>query len=132
MLKRPTRHHCLCWAALLPALAFASAAPAPAQTTTLSGQVAQVYGKTSKKGVSRVNLVLNTAQGPVRVHLGPDWFLQQGGLYPNTGDNIEVSGVLKARPRGTSLTAWEVRRGGQSLRLRDERGQALWKPKRVY
>lgn len=119
-------------AVFLALLLLALAAPAPAQVTTVSGQVAQVYANSSKKGVSRVNLLLNTAQGPVRVHLGPDWFVQQGGLYPAAGDSLEVTGVLKAKKKGVSMQAWEIRRGGQALRLRDNRGKALWKAKRVY
>ena len=68
----------------------------------------------------RVNLVLQTDQGAIKVHLGPADYLDQQALKLAVGDQVEVKGVKVSRTKATIFIAGEVRKGDQVLKLRDD------------
>ena len=96
---------------------------------TLAGKVVAVNRRAPKKAgkPERLTLVLQTDQGPVKVHLGPADYFDQQGLKLAPGDQVEVKGVKVARAKAPALIAGEVKKGDQVLKLRDDAtGRPLW------
>jgi hypothetical protein len=97
----------------------------PAAVTTLRGTASAV---TNRSG--GVHVTLRSDGGETDVHLGPAWFVEQAALKIAPGDAIEVTGSLGESPEGAFLVAREVKKGAQSLTLRDERGVPDWSGRR--
>jgi hypothetical protein len=101
----------------------------PQSVETIMGTVVAVNRLAARKAgrPARVTLMLQTAQGNVRVHLGPADYLDQQALKLAVGDQVEVKGVRLSRAKVTTFTAGEVRKGDQVLKLRDDAtGRPLW------
>jgi hypothetical protein len=106
----------------------------PQAVETLVGQVVAVNRRTPRRPgrPAMVSLVLQTAQGTVKVHLGPAVYLDRQAVKLAAGDQVEVKGVRVNRPRGTWFMAGSVTKGGQVLQLRDETtGRPLWHRSRM-
>jgi hypothetical protein len=113
----------------IPAAPQASKLYNPQAVETLTGQVTAVNRQASKRAgkPDRVTMVLQTNQGPVRVHLGPADYLDQQALKLAVGDQVQVKGVKLSRLKAPTLIAGEVRKGDQVLKLRDDAtGRPLW------
>ena len=81
--------------------------------------------KGGKGNIVRFNL--KTDKGPVLVVLGPARFVDGQSLKLAAGDQVEVKGSRITGPKGrTSVTAAEVTKGGQVMKLRDDQGNPLW------
>jgi hypothetical protein len=96
---------------------------------TLTGKVVSVNRHTPKKAgkPERVNLVLQTDQGAVRVLLGPANYFDQQAVKLAPGDQVEVKGVKVSRAKRPMFVASEVKKGDQVLKLRDDAtGRPLW------
>lgn len=101
----------------------------PQAVETLVGQVVAVKRHTPKRPgrPARASLVLQTAQGTVKVYLGPADYLDRQAVKLAAGDQVEVRGVRVNRPRATWFMAGSVTKDGQVLQLRDEAtGRPLW------
>jgi hypothetical protein len=73
-----------------------------------------------------VHLLLKTAAGTVSVHLGPSWFIVRQRIKLRPDDRIEVTGSrITYRDRPVVIAA-QIRKGHQSMVLRDSRGFPLW------
>ena len=94
---------------------------------TVQGVVVAAPRPTPKGGMpERAQLTLKTEKETLTVYLGPGWFLEQGMKIRDL-DRIQVTGsriMVQGQP---ALLAGEVRKGDQALKLRDERGQPLWR-----
>ncbi|MGO8762761.1 MAG: hypothetical protein ACLP2P_14070 [Desulfobaccales bacterium] len=113
----------------IPAAPQASKLYNPQAVETLTGQVTAVNRQASKRAgkPDRVTMVLQTNQGPVKVHLGPADYLDQQALKLAVGDQVQVKGVKLSRLKAPTLIAGEVRKGDQVLKLRDDAtGRPLW------
>ena len=101
----------------------------PSTVETLTGQVAKVERGPMRKG-GKGNLVrftLQTDKGPLPVYLGPASYVDAQALKLAAGDNVQVKGSLLTGPKGnTAITAIEVTKGDQILKLRDDQGRPLW------
>ncbi len=95
---------------------------------TVQGIVVAAPRPTPKGGMpERAQLTLKTEKETLTVYLGPGWFLEKQGMKIVDLDRIQVTGsriMVQGQP---ALLAGEVRKGDQVLKLRDERGQALWR-----
>jgi hypothetical protein len=101
----------------------------PQAVETLVGQVVAVNRRTPRRPgrPAMVSLVLKTAQGTVKVHLGPADYLDRQAVKLAAGDQVEVRGMRVKRHRATWFIAGSVTKGGQVLQLRDETtGRPLW------
>ena len=101
----------------------------PQAAVTLTGKVVSVNRHATKMAgkAARVTMVLQTAQGAVKVHLGPADYYDQQALKLAPGDQVEVKAVKVTRPKGPIFSAGEVRKGDQVLKLRDDAtGLPLW------
>ena len=63
---------------------------------------------------------------PVRVELGPGWFLEEGKLHFDAKDDISVEGQRVTRNGSSEVVAKTVRKGPTTLQLRDEEARPLW------
>lgn len=94
---------------------------------TLKGKVEAVEKVTPSKGMSPgVHLVVKTEKGMESVHLGPSWFIENQDVKIEAGDEVEITGsrvTLQGKP---AVIASEVKKGDQTLKLREEDGTPAW------
>ncbi len=99
----------------------------PSKAETVSGDVVAVKEFTSKNGMRKgVGLELNAAGRTIVVHLGPKFYLDQQAVKIAAGDKVEITGVKTVRRGEEVFMAGEVKKGGESLKLRDDTGMPLW------
>jgi hypothetical protein len=97
----------------------------PKTVTTVSGKVAAVQTVSGRRG-GGIHLDLETAEGTLRVHLGPSWFLEKEGLRLAAGDQVEITGS-KVTVRGQpAVIAQVVKKGDTAVALRDVQGIPVW------
>jgi hypothetical protein len=104
----------------------------PQTVTTVKGQVEDLgsYGMQGWRvapGMQTKGLVLKTDKGSITVHLGPAWYVSQQGFKLKEGDTLEVTGSKVTKDEKTVLLAAEVKKNGQTLKVRDEQGAPLWR-----
>ena len=99
----------------------------PSKAETVSGEVIAVKEFSSRNGARYgVGLELNTGDRTLSVHLGPRDFISQQTVKITAKDRVEVTGI-KTFHRGKEVfIAGEVKKGGEVLKLRDEKGIPLW------
>lgn len=98
----------------------------PATETTVKGAVEEVKTVTGHQGWNGAHLTLKTGDKTIDVHLGPASFLKEKGFSFAKGDAVEVTGS-KAEFGGTeAIIARQVRKGGETLVLRDAQGIPQW------
>lgn len=94
---------------------------------TIVGQVVTVEKITPTKDMSYgVHLLVKTDKETVSVHLGPGWFLENQDVKIEPKDTVEVKGsrvTLQGKP---AIIAAEVKKGDETLHLRDEGGFPAW------
>jgi hypothetical protein len=94
---------------------------------TLKGEVLRVESVTPLKGmVAGVHLVVKTDREEISVHLGPAWYVENQDVKIAPGDAVEVKGARATVGGKPAVIAAEVRKGDQTLRLRDEAGFPVW------
>lgn len=67
-------------------------------------------------------IVVNTSTDNLTVHLGPAWFLENQDLRIAKGDTVQVEGSRVAVQSKPVVLAASVRKGDDTLQLRDEAG----------
>jgi DNA/RNA endonuclease YhcR with UshA esterase domain len=77
-----------------------------------------------------IHVSVKTQQETIGVHLGPAWYLKQQSLTIQPGDHVEVRGSRVTYRGHPAIIAAEVKRGSQSLKLRDDDGRPLWRGQR--
>lgn len=94
---------------------------------TVSGEVVSVDVITPMKGMCYgVHLTLKTQKESISVHLGPGWYIENQDTKIEPKDKVEVKGsriVFDGKP---AIIAAEVKKGEETLRLRDEKGFPFW------
>ena len=103
----------------------------PKTVTTVKGQVEDLgsYGMTGWKampGMQVHGLLLKTDKGNITVQLGPPAYVRKQGFDLKQGDSLEVTGSQVTRDGQPLLLAAQVKKDGQTLKLRDEQGVPLW------
>jgi hypothetical protein len=96
---------------------------------TVTGQVTKVQSGPMRQGGKGnfVRFTLQTDKGPLQVFLGPASYVNAQALKLAEGDNVQVKGSLLTGSKGKSaITAVEVTKGDQILKLRDDQGKPLW------
>lgn len=99
----------------------------PATVETVSGEVQKVekIAPMRKMGAG-IHLLVKTAKETVPVHLGPEWFIDRLDAKIQRGDKVEVTGsrvTLEGKP---VIIASEVKKGDETLLLRDGAGVPVW------
>ena len=79
------------------------------------------------KGMSYgIHIILKTATGDIDVHLGPAWYIDNQDVSVKKGDTVEVKGSKVTVGGKPAIIAAEVKKGDETLMLRDEAGFPYW------
>jgi hypothetical protein len=99
----------------------------PKTVETVKGEVASVDKVPSPRGKGHgIHLTLKTDKETIEVELGPDWYIEKQPVKIKEKDILAIKGsrvTLQGKP---SIVASEVKKGDQSLKLRDENGTPAW------
>ena len=100
----------------------------PKSVTTVRGEVVSVDTFTPRNGMSGgIHLQLRTNNNEtLDVHLGPAWYLQNQDIRIQPKDTIEVTGSKVDFAGQPAMMAASVKKGGMTLRLRDQNGVPMW------
>ena len=90
----------------------------PATEMTMKGTVEAVTTSGYGMGMGSTRLAVRTAKEVMEVRVGPTWFVEQKMTFAN-GDQVEVTGSRVKFGTMEWLIAREVKKGGQTLTLRD-------------
>jgi len=122
-------------ALLAPALVVAQGGPPqgkgmgpydPSTVVSMSGTVVAETRIDRGMGHKGVHLTLKTADGEISVHLGPDFWVDEQKTKISKGDQITVKGSKVTFDGKPALIAQSIRRGGETIDLRDTSGKPLW------
>ncbi len=98
-----------------------------ATVTEIKGEVVKVDTIVPMRAMSPgIHLMVKTATETVSVHLGPKWFLDTQEIKFKAGDKVEVKGSKVFFGGEPAIIAQEVKRGKDTLILRDENGIPEW------
>ena len=99
----------------------------PKTVETISGEVVSIDKIEPMRGMYYgVHLMVKTAKETISVHLGPGWYIENQDVKIEPKDKIEIKGsrvVFEGKP---AIIAAEVRKGDETLKLRDENGFPAW------
>ena len=99
----------------------------PKTVETVSGEVESVEKIPATKGRGYgVHLILKTDKETIPVHLGPAWYIEHQDTKLEPGDKVEVTGSRILSEGKPALIAAEVKKGDETLKLRDDRGFPFW------
>ena len=107
-----------------PARKGAAAAYDVSRETVIEGTVLSFNASAATPPLG-ARVTLQTASGPVDVHLGPASYLKANQFSLAPGDSVKIVGVLSATPSGSIFLARILQKGGQSLVIRSTRGFLL-------
>lgn len=107
----------------------------PKTVETVSGDVVsveEIHGQgwgqgRGGRGAYGVHLTLKSDKEEIAVHLGPSWYLDKHGMRIAPGNRIEVRGSRITFQGKPTIIAAEVKKGDQSLKLRDDDGLPAWR-----
>jgi hypothetical protein len=97
----------------------------PQTVETVSGQLLSV-DTMSWGRYQGVHLTVKTDKETIAVHLGPGWYLDQQKMTFTPKDTLEITGSRVTFDGKPAIIAAEVKKGGQSLKLRDANGIPMW------
>ncbi len=99
----------------------------PQSVETITGEVVSVDKITPMKGMSYgIHVIVKTDKETIPVDLGPGWYIENQDVKITPGDRVEVKGsriMFQGKP---ALIAAEVKKGGETLTLRDANGFPAW------
>lgn len=95
---------------------------------TINAKVVSVDTYVSRRGVSQgIHILVKTGKEMVDVHIAPSWYLKERdfAIAPEdkiviTGSRIDINGV-------PAIVAREIKKGNETLTLRDANGFPLWR-----
>jgi len=99
----------------------------PKTVETIKGDVVRVDKVTPMKGMSYgVHLTVKTEGETVSVHLGPGWYIENQDIKIEPKDSVEIKGSrISFEDKPTPIAA-EVKKGVETLKLRDENRIPAW------
>jgi len=99
----------------------------PKTVVTVDGEVTRVERVEHKMmNMTAVELTLKAAAVTYTVHLGPAWFIENQELQLEVGDRVTLTGS-KVTVRGEpTLITVDVKRGDETLKLREPDGTPVW------
>ncbi len=98
----------------------------PNTIQTVDGTIQQIVVREMMR-MKGVHALLKTTTGEtLEVHLGPQWFIDNQEAKLQQGDTVSVRGSRTTIDGQPALIAIDVKRGGDTLRLREDDGTPLW------
>ncbi len=104
----------------------------PQTVTTVKGTVERLeqlpsMGPGAGRGAMYRDVLLKTAKGPILVHLGPSWYLNQQKVSIMVGDPMEATGSQVTLNNRPAIIAKTITIKGKTLTLRDDQGLPAWR-----
>ena len=100
----------------------------PKTVETIQGKVVSVEKATRGQGRSYgVHFTLQTDKETIAVHLGPGWYIDKQTPKIETNDTITVTGSRVTVGGKPAIIAAQVKKGNETLKLRDENGIPVWR-----
>jgi hypothetical protein len=93
---------------------------------SISGEVVKVDVVPMRGMAGGVHLTLKTGKETIPVHLGPSWYLERQDLKLAPKDTVEIKGSRVTFDGKPAVIAAEVKKGDETLVLRDEAGLPAW------
>ena len=75
---------------------------------------------------SGVHVILKTDKETISVHLGPEWYVERLDTKIEKGDKVDVKGSRVTFAGKPAIIAAEVKKGENTLVLRDSAGIPAW------
>ncbi|HYL10970.1 MAG TPA: hypothetical protein VEU31_09550 [Candidatus Acidoferrales bacterium] len=97
-----------------------------ATEVTVKGTVETVTQHEGRRDRSGTHLALKTEKETFDVHVGPSWYLTQNKISFAKGDHVEVIGSQVKIGDANVLLAREIKKGEQTITLRNAQGIPLW------
>jgi hypothetical protein len=99
----------------------------PANVETISGIVESVDQIKPMKGMYYgIHLRVKTEKEIIEVHLGPGWYIERLDTRIDKGDKLEIKGSRVNVSGKPVIIAAEVKKGDNTLILRDAAGVPAW------
>ncbi len=99
----------------------------PSRVKTFEGTITEIQpGNWENRMSQGVHLLMKTNTETLELHLGPVWYLEQQNFQIKPNDSLEVKGMRVKRGRQSILIVGEIKKGNQTLQLRDENGYPRW------
>lgn len=99
----------------------------PKTVETITGEVTSVGRITPNKGMAAgIHMNVKTDKETVSVHLGPSWYLENQDVKIEPKDKVEVKGSKVTFGGKPAIIAAEVKKGDETLKLRDDNGFPVW------
>jgi len=100
----------------------------PATMDTIQGQIVDVQSVPSpgKGRYAGLHFTMQTANGPLTVYAGPEWYLQSQNVMFAPHDNVTVTGSRTTWAGQPALIAASIQRGDMTLQLRNPYGVPGW------
>jgi len=99
----------------------------PSTVETISGTIESVDQIKPMKGMnSGIHIMLKTEKETVEVHLGPSWYIERLDTKIEKGDKVEVKGSRVTMAGKQFIIAQELKKGDNTLILRDSAGIPAW------
>ncbi len=102
----------------------------PQAVVTVAGIITALDPAAASNLPEPVFLTLDTAQGKVKVFLGPNWFVAEQGMNFAILDRLEVTGAKLIDQGRVVIFAAQVKKGDRTWQIRDEQGLPLWTGRR--
>lgn len=94
---------------------------------TVEGELKSIDRATHRHmGMMGVHATVKTSGGDLTVHLGPAWFIDNQELKLKVGDKVTVTGSRVKFEGADIVIATEVKRGADTLKLREADGTPVW------
>jgi hypothetical protein len=95
---------------------------------TIDAEVVEVNRYSSRGRMSQgVHLLVNTGDDTVEVHLAPSWYLEERNFAIAPEDKIAITGSRIDVDGESAIIARQIKKGNETLTLRDEEGYPLWR-----
>jgi hypothetical protein len=99
----------------------------PKTVETINGEIVSVDAMAPMKGMSPgLHLTVKTDKETLSVHLGPAWYVENQDVKLAPKDKVEIKGSRITFAGKPALVAAEVKKGDQTLMLRDGAGIPMW------
>lgn len=99
----------------------------PKRVETIQGKVLSMEKTPSKGRGYGVHLTLQTEKESISVHLGPGWYIEKQTPHIEANDTIIVTGSRVTFDGKPAIIAAQVKKGNETLKLRDENGIPSWR-----
>ena len=80
-----------------------------------------------KEGFYGIHLTVKTDKETVTVHLGPGWYIEKQDTKIEAKDMVEITGSKISYEGKPAIIAYEVKKGDETLVLRDANGFPAWR-----